>query len=131
MTSIIWFKICLKPFVTVVAGQGLLAYFYLFECFSCVEHQKADWIGIHEKICQLLIPLRTQVPFLSSEEERVHRQEQLLHRQVYLILTGNQNSNTPTPSNFSISTYIMYVITIEEDMTKILANFIAYNYFTL
>ena len=49
---------------------------------SGVEHQKADWLGIHEKICQLLIPLRTPVPFHSSEEERVHRAEQLRMRQV-------------------------------------------------
>lgn len=49
------------------------------------EHQKADWLGIHEKICQLLIPLRTAVPFLASEEERVHRQEQLHNRQMQMI----------------------------------------------
>jgi len=49
------------------------------------EHQKADWLGIHEKICQLLIPLRTAVPFLSSEEERQHRENQLLCRQKQMI----------------------------------------------
>jgi len=49
------------------------------------EHQKADWLGIHEKICQLLIPLRTPVPFLSSEEERQHREQQLLLRQRQMI----------------------------------------------
>ena len=51
--------------------------------FSGVEHQKADWIGIHEKICQLLIPLRTPDPFFSSQEDRQHRQAQILHRQVF------------------------------------------------
>ena len=54
-----------------------------------MEHQKADWLGIHEKICQLLIPLRTPVPFLSSEEERVHREEQLKFRQVCLCYICN------------------------------------------
>ena len=54
--------------------------------FSGVEHQKADWIGIHEKICQLLIPLRTPDPFFSSQEDRQHRQAQILHRQVFLDL---------------------------------------------
>jgi len=49
------------------------------------EHQKADWLGIHEKICQLLIPLRTPVPFLSSDEERQHREHQLLLRQRQMI----------------------------------------------
>ena len=52
--------------------------------FSSAEHQKADWLGIHEKICQLLIPLRTPVPFLGSEEERQHRKQQQVVRQVQL-----------------------------------------------
>lgn len=62
------------------------------QCTKCrvtyycgIEHQKADWLGIHEKICQLLIPLRTPVPFMSSDEERVHRQQQLLQRQMQMI----------------------------------------------
>jgi len=45
--------------------------------FSGVEHQKADWLGIHEKICQNLIPLRQSAPFLPSEEERQNRERQL------------------------------------------------------
>ncbi|KAM4563842.1 zinc finger MYND domain-containing protein 12 isoform 2-T2 [Odontesthes bonariensis] len=29
--------------------------------FYCdAEHQQADWVGIHERICQLLVPIRTQ-----------------------------------------------------------------------
>ena len=54
---------------------------------SSPEHQKADWLGIHEKICQLLIPLRTPMPMLGSEEDRQHRKNQQLIRQVdyYLI----------------------------------------------
>lgn len=27
---------------------------------SDAEHQRADWVGIHERICQLLVPTRTQ-----------------------------------------------------------------------
>ena len=50
--------------------------------FSSTEHQKADWLGIHEKICQLLIPLRTPIPFLGSEEDRQHRKQQQIVRQV-------------------------------------------------
>ncbi|KAH0502027.1 Zinc finger MYND domain-containing protein 12 [Microtus ochrogaster] len=44
-------------------------------------HQKADWASIHEKICQLLIPLRTTMPFYNSEEERQHGLQQLQKRQ--------------------------------------------------
>ncbi|KAL6068202.1 hypothetical protein STEG23_035249, partial [Scotinomys teguina] len=44
-------------------------------------HQKADWGSIHEKICQLLIPLRTTMPFYNSEEERQHSLQQLQNRQ--------------------------------------------------
>eukprot|EP00076_Gallus_gallus_P028859 XP_015152715.1 zinc finger MYND domain-containing protein 12 isoform X1 [Gallus gallus] len=49
-----------------------------------VDHQKADWVSIHEKICQLLIPVRTSLPSLTSEE-RKHRVEQLVKRQKYII----------------------------------------------
>nr|XP_042127725.1 zinc finger MYND domain-containing protein 12 isoform X3 [Peromyscus maniculatus bairdii] len=48
-------------------------------------HQKADWGSIHEKICQLLIPLRTTMPFYNSEEERQHGLQQLQKRQKHLI----------------------------------------------
>lgn len=50
------------------------------------EHQKIDWLGIHDKICQLLIPLRTEGPFLPSAEDRNRRDEQIVQRKV-----GNQN----------------------------------------
>ncbi|XP_063143811.1 zinc finger MYND domain-containing protein 12 isoform X5 [Rattus norvegicus] len=48
-------------------------------------HQKADWGSIHAKICQLLIPLRTSMPFFNSEEERQHGLQQLQRRQEHLI----------------------------------------------
>ncbi|NWH16456.1 ZMY12 protein, partial [Grus americana] len=50
-----------------------------------VDHQKADWVSIHKKICQLLIPIRTSLPFLLSEKERKHGMEQLVKRQKYII----------------------------------------------
>uniref|UniRef100_A0AAA9S0H0 Zinc finger MYND-type containing 12 n=1 Tax=Bos taurus TaxID=9913 RepID=A0AAA9S0H0_BOVIN len=50
-----------------------------------VVHQRADWGSIHEKICQLLIPLRTSMPFYNSEEERQHGLQQLQQRQKHLI----------------------------------------------
>lgn len=50
------------------------------------EHQNIDWLGIHEKICQLLIPLRTAVPFTSgSEDEREHQKQQQITRQKQMI----------------------------------------------
>ena len=53
-------------------------------CGHCsgVEHQQTDWLGVHEKICQLLIPLRTQMPFQTSEEERENRKQWLLQKKV-------------------------------------------------
>ena len=58
----------------------------IFRNFSDTEHQNIDWIGIHEKICQHLIALRTPVPFISgSEEERQHQQQQRITRQVHYI----------------------------------------------
>ncbi|GCC29096.1 zinc finger MYND domain-containing protein 12 [Chiloscyllium punctatum] len=50
-----------------------------------VAHQEADWNGIHEKICQLLIPIRTAPTFLSSAKERKHNEEQMIQRQKHLI----------------------------------------------
>ncbi|XP_048417727.1 zinc finger MYND domain-containing protein 12 isoform X2 [Stegostoma tigrinum] len=50
-----------------------------------VAHQEADWNGIHEKICQLLIPIRTAPAFLSSAKERKHNEEQMIQRQKHLI----------------------------------------------
>ncbi|NXS91635.1 ZMY12 protein, partial [Jacana jacana] len=47
-------------------------------------HQKADWVSIHQRICQLLIPIRTPLPFLLAERERKHGAEQLVKRQKYL-----------------------------------------------
>ncbi|XP_075045992.1 zinc finger MYND domain-containing protein 12 [Mixophyes fleayi] len=62
------------------------------QCTDCkvtyycdADHQLADWTSIHEKICQLLIPVRATFPFLNSAEERTHSVEQLLQRKKHLI----------------------------------------------
>lgn len=62
------------------------------QCTKCrvtyycgVEHQKADWLGIHEKICQSLIPLRQSGPFLPSAEERQNRERQLQNKKLHMI----------------------------------------------
>lgn len=71
-------ELCQKP-----------AFLQCTECrvtyYCSTEHQKADWLGIHEKICQLLIALRTPIPFLGSEEERQHRKQQQIVRQKQMI----------------------------------------------
>lgn len=55
--------------------------------YSGVEHQQADWVGIHEKICQLLIPLRSvRLSFLSSEEQRQKQEEELLEMRVSIAM---------------------------------------------
>jgi hypothetical protein len=53
-------------------------------------HQKADWDSIHAKICQLLIPLRTTMPFYNSEEERQHGLQQLQRRQASPIARNGE-----------------------------------------
>ncbi|NXT20593.1 ZMY12 protein, partial [Syrrhaptes paradoxus] len=50
-----------------------------------VDHQKADWVSIHQQICQLLIPIRTSLPPPLTEKERKHGAEQLAKRQKYII----------------------------------------------
>ncbi|NWI63497.1 ZMY12 protein, partial [Todus mexicanus] len=49
------------------------------------DHQKADWVSIHQQICQLLVPVRTPLPCGLSEQERKHNTEQLLKRQKHII----------------------------------------------
>jgi len=41
--------------------------------YCSVDHQRQDWFGIHERICQLLGALRTLRPTLGSEDERQRR----------------------------------------------------------
>ncbi|XP_058858237.1 zinc finger MYND domain-containing protein 12-like isoform X1 [Acipenser ruthenus] len=62
------------------------------QCTKCtvayycdLDHQRMDWVGIHEQICQLLLPVRTPLPFKSLCKEREHQQAQLLQRQKHLI----------------------------------------------
>ncbi|NXD79720.1 ZMY12 protein, partial [Halcyon senegalensis] len=50
-----------------------------------VDHQKDDWVGIHQQICQLLIPIPTSLPCGLSEKERKHGTDQLLERQEHII----------------------------------------------
>ncbi|KAM3617913.1 uncharacterized protein V6R79_012548 [Siganus canaliculatus] len=39
------------------------------------EHQQDDWVGIHQRICQLLVPIRTPVSF--SPQQAAHTELQL------------------------------------------------------
>ncbi|XP_041802560.1 zinc finger MYND domain-containing protein 12 [Chelmon rostratus] len=43
--------------------------------FYCdAEHQQADWVGIHERICQLLVPIRTPTLFSLQRAGRIEMQ---------------------------------------------------------
>lgn len=53
--------------------------------YCSIEHQKADWIGIHEKICDKLAFLRQPTPFLPSREEREKRMKQISIKKIELI----------------------------------------------
>ncbi|KAJ3123213.1 Zinc finger MYND domain-containing protein 12 [Nowakowskiella sp. JEL0407] len=53
--------------------------------FSDSEHEDTDFRGIHQKICQLLIALRTPVTVLGSEEERALWEKQTKQRQLHLL----------------------------------------------
>ncbi|XP_066546760.1 zinc finger MYND domain-containing protein 12 [Amia ocellicauda] len=71
-------ELCHKP-AAVQCRQCRVAYY----CDS--EHQRADWVGIHERVCQLLIPLRCPVPFHALEVEREQHRARLLSGQEELI----------------------------------------------
>ncbi|KAJ3227281.1 Zinc finger MYND domain-containing protein 12 [Clydaea vesicula] len=49
------------------------------------DHETIDFRGIHEKICQLIIPLRTPLGDFGSEEERAYREKQTRIRQMNLL----------------------------------------------
>nr|XP_046254157.1 zinc finger MYND domain-containing protein 12 isoform X2 [Scatophagus argus] len=54
------------------------AYLQCTQCrvtFYCdAEHQLADWVGIHERICQLLVPIRTPTLFSLHQDECIETQ---------------------------------------------------------
>ncbi|KAJ7306567.1 hypothetical protein JRQ81_009931 [Phrynocephalus forsythii] len=105
-------ELCLAP-ATVRCGGCAVTY------YCDVEHQNADWASAHEKICPLLIPLRTAPPFYNSEKERKHGREQKISREKFLaeltqtiaqnfLLEGKHESAIPAALHslkFSISVH--------------------------
>ncbi|XP_060930615.1 zinc finger MYND domain-containing protein 12 [Limanda limanda] len=40
-------------------------------CYCNAEHQQADWVGIHQRICQLLVPIRTPTAISLQREGQI------------------------------------------------------------
>ena len=57
----------------------LIISFYLF---SGEDHQRDDWLSIHEQICPIVSVLRSNQPHAIGEEERAHRKHQQTLRKV-------------------------------------------------
>ncbi|TPP62272.1 Zinc finger MYND domain-containing protein 12 [Fasciola gigantica] len=64
----------------------------LLQCPLCrvtyycgTEHQKIDWVGIHEKICNNLMSLRKPVPFIASEDERRKLKDEIRDKNVRMV----------------------------------------------
>uniref|UniRef100_A0A3Q3SNU9 Zinc finger, MYND-type containing 12 n=1 Tax=Mastacembelus armatus TaxID=205130 RepID=A0A3Q3SNU9_9TELE len=54
--------------------------------FYCdAEHQRADWVGIHERICQLLVPLRSPTLFSSQHPDCIETQIKKVRMSMELI----------------------------------------------
>ncbi|XP_030641064.1 zinc finger MYND domain-containing protein 12 [Chanos chanos] len=54
--------------------------------FYCnTEHQQADWVSIHEKVCQLLILIRKPAPFHAVQADRDKQRNEIRRRQEELI----------------------------------------------
>lgn len=49
-------------------------FLFFFLLLSDAEHQQADWVGIHERICQLLVPIRTLTPLSFQRDSRIEMQ---------------------------------------------------------
>ncbi|KAM3849957.1 zinc finger MYND domain-containing protein 12, partial [Diretmus argenteus] len=45
------------------------------------EHQRDDWLGIHERICRLLVPVRSPAPFHFFQVDRDAHSSQMLLQQ--------------------------------------------------
>lgn len=54
-------------------------------------HMTLDHKGIHDRICQLLIPLRTPMEVLGTDEEREHREKQANNRRVFTTSTHSRH----------------------------------------
>ena len=50
--------------------------------FSGEDHQRDDWLSIHEQICPIVGVVRSAQPHAISEEERTHRKHQQTLRKV-------------------------------------------------
>jgi hypothetical protein len=56
------------------------------------DHQAVDFKGIHEKICMRLIPLRTPLSILGSEEERTLREKQTRSQKLELLMISKNEA---------------------------------------
>ncbi|BHF67713.1 Zinc finger MYND domain-containing protein 12 [Sparganum proliferum] len=50
-----------------------------------LDHQKIDWISIHERICSTLANLRKPISFIASEDERRKKKEETLQLQIQMV----------------------------------------------
>ena len=74
--------------------------------YSSYEHQRIDWVGIHEAICPLVAELKTSgLPFLGSEEERrkrdlerIEKQVTMLQHKLIILFTASSCCCSPTCS---------------------------------
>ncbi|PRP89213.1 hypothetical protein PROFUN_01933 [Planoprotostelium fungivorum] len=87
---------------------GKVAYIQCQFCrvtyYCSKEHQTTDWNGIHVKICQLLVPLRTQAKLLGSEEERRNKEKDIRRNQKALLeMTRTEAQKHLHESNFELA----------------------------
>ncbi|XP_029434507.1 zinc finger MYND domain-containing protein 12 isoform X2 [Rhinatrema bivittatum] len=75
---------------------GNTAYLQCPKCkvtYYCdMEHMQADFFSIHEKICPLLIALRTRFPFFITDTERQSYAEQMIQRKKHVIYIAHQEA---------------------------------------
>lgn len=68
------------------------------------DHQRIDSDGIHQKICQLLAPLRTPPAVIGSEEERAKRKYTLdISKRALIDLTKNESSKYLVKGKFDLA----------------------------
>ncbi|XP_031422712.1 zinc finger MYND domain-containing protein 12 [Clupea harengus] len=72
------------------------AYLQCTKCgvtFYCdIAHQEADWLSIHNRVCQMLVPVRTPTPFHNLQTERDHHRAEIRKAQEQLISMSEEEA---------------------------------------
>lgn len=80
--------------------------------YSNVNHQKLDWVGIHEQICSTLLWVRKPVTMVCPEEERRKKMEEIRSTRV------DYHISLHTSNDIFNYDFILFIISDKNDRTS-------------